>query len=321
MDSSSPQVRAVGVPILALLREQEIAEQFQQAFRERYLPEHLFYWMPNSVQAWVDLCRSAAYRNASRAIEVLSIAATDLSGLDGIRALCGIGCGEGSKDGILLKAFAAKANPVHYVAGDFSQSLLELAADHVKDSAASVFGCKLDIFRDEHLAALVEAVHTFKGRALFTVLGNTLGAFGPGAFSRRLRECMRHQDYFVFDGEIFSEQTLSGYDNPVNRRFAWAPLAAVGITEQDGDLDFSASPAGDGFLAVHKRFTASRDLRIVWGSNVLEIPSGATLQMSSSLKYASPATLFDAVTDAGFRIHSEWRSHDAHFVLACATRI
>ena len=82
---------------LVLLREQEVANQLLKAFEQRYLPEHLFYWLPSSVRAWVDLCRSAEYKNASRALEVLSVAAPELAGqLPTIATICGLGCGEGS---------------------------------------------------------------------------------------------------------------------------------------------------------------------------------------------------------------------------------
>src|SRR5690242_17101501 len=114
---------------IVLLREQEIAEQLRTAFQQRYLPEHLFYWLPSSVQAWVDLCRSSEYKNASRALEVLNLAAPDIARqLSHIRTLCGLGCGEGSKDLVLLEQFADSGNRLNYIAGDFSQPLLELAA-------------------------------------------------------------------------------------------------------------------------------------------------------------------------------------------------
>src|SRR5437016_10246789 len=96
---------------IVLLREQEIAEQLRDAFQNRYLPEHLFYWLPSSVQAWVDLCRSTEYKNASRAMEVLRAAAPELAqSVAAIAVVCGLGCGEGSKDRLLLEAFSNAGN-------------------------------------------------------------------------------------------------------------------------------------------------------------------------------------------------------------------
>ena len=303
---------------IVLLREQQIAEQFLTAFQQRYLPEHLFYWLPASVQAWVDLCRSTEYKNASRALEVLKLAALDLSHqLSQIRALCGLGCGEGSKDRVLLEQFAHSGNRLNYVAADFSQPLLELAADQVNGIAQSSLGCKLDIFDDGHLAAVSSAAQAFDGPVLFSVLGNTLGAFGPKAFPQRLRSHMRSGDRLLFDGEIFSEQTLGGYDNPTNRRFAWGPLTGVGISEDDGKLEFSTSPSGDGLFAVTKHFTAKRDLSVNLGSHEIEIRAGEKLHMSSSIKYESESALLAFAESAGFTSHSLWRSRDRQFALAC----
>ena len=321
MPSQSAQ-HPSGLPFytIVLLREQEIAQQLRMAFEQRYLPEHLFYWLPPSVEAWVELCRSTEYKNTSRALEVLALAAPDLTRqFSHLRTLCGLGCGEGSKDRVLLERFAAASNRLNYVAADFSQSLLELAADQVDDVAESTLGCKLDIFDDGHLAATVGAAQSYSGAVLFSVLGNTLGAFAPGEFPGRLRKHMRSQDRFLFDGEIFSEQTLGGYDNPTNRQFAWGPLTAVGITQDDGTLEFSSSPAGNGLFAVTKHFMPKRDLLVNVGGQVIQMRAGEDLRMSSSIKYADRGVLLELVQDSGFRVEFQWQSRDHSFVMACAT--
>jgi uncharacterized SAM-dependent methyltransferase len=318
MASESAQPAKLPFKTIVLLREQQIAEQFLAAFQQRYLPEHLFYWLPSSVQAWVDLCRSTEYKNASRALEVLKLAAPDLSHeLSHVRTLCGLGCGEGSKDRVLLEQFVHSGNRLNYIAADFSQPLLELAADQVNGIAQSTLGCKLDIFDDRHLAAVADAAQAFDGPVLFSVLGNTLGAFDPNEFPQRLRSHMRSGDRLLFDGEIFSEQTLRGYDNPTNRRFAWGPLTGVGITEDDGKLEFTTSPTGDGLYAVKKHFIATRDLRLNLGSNTIDIRAREKLHMSSSIKYESESALLAFAESARFTSHSRWRSRDGQFVLAC----
>lgn len=320
MDSaSSDQSPFVPFSMLVLLREEEIAAQLSAAFRDRYLPEHFFYWLPSSVRAWVELCRSTEYRNANRAIELLRTAVPDFTRrIVAPATLCGLGCGEGSKDRVLLEGFANSGNRLTFVAADFSQSLIELAANHVDDVAVDVLGCKLDLMRDDHFGALTGAAQSFSAPVIYSLLGNTLGAFGPREFPVRLRDHLREQDHFLFDGEIFSEATLAGYDNPTNRRFAWGPLTGVGITENDGSLEFSTAPAGDGLYAVTKHFLATRDLRINVGGEVIEIAPGEKLRMSSSIKYADEATLFGAVEAARFQIETTWTSRDSKFVLACA---
>lgn len=322
LSGSSDQPLFVPFSMLVLLREQEIAAQLSAAFKDRYLPEHLFYWLPTSVSAWVALCRSTEYKNADRAIELLSGAVPDLTRrITGPGTLCGLGCGEGSKDRVLLEGFANSGNRLTFFAADFSQSLIELAANHVDDVAVDVLGCKLDLLRDDHLAALTGSAQSFDGQVIYSLLGNSLGAFGPREFPARLREHMRGQDYFLFDGEIFSESTLAGYDNPTNRRFAWGPLTGVGITEDDGRLEFSTAPAGDGLYAVTKHFVATRDLRINVGGEAIQIGAGEKLRMSSSIKYSNESVLLGAVEAARFQIEMNWTSRDGKFVLGCAKPI
>jgi len=305
---------------IVLLREHQIADQFRTAFENRYLPEHLFYWLPSSVQAWVDLCRSNEYKNASRAIEVLKLAAPDLARkLSQILTLCGLGCGEGGKDRVLLEQFAHTGRRLNYLAADFSQPLLERAADQVNGIAEASLGCKLDIFDDDHLDTVVRLAHDFNGAVLFTVLGNTLGAFDSTQFPRRLRSLMHRGDRLLVDGELFGSRTLAGYDNPTNLRFAWGPLAGVGLTENDGKLEFSIAKLSDDLFAVTKHFTAARDLLVNVGSHSVKIPVGEKMRMSGSIKYANREALLKLIQTAGLRIESEWQSSDGNFMLVCAS--
>src|SRR5574341_663000 len=138
-----------------LLREQEIARDLAQAFGSRFLDERFFYWLPSSVQAWVELCSAAEYRNANRALKLLKEAAPALrQRWPKVKSLCGVGCGEGSKDRVLLDAYAAAGTPLAYVAADFSQALIELALESAAPAAQTLRGIKLDVMRDPHLAAL-----------------------------------------------------------------------------------------------------------------------------------------------------------------------
>src|SRR5262249_60296307 len=99
-----------------------------------------------------------------------------------------------------------------------------------------------------------------------------------------------------------SSDTLSGYDNPTNHRFAFAPLTGVGITEKDGELRFGLNDGRDGLAEVTKHFVARHDLRINLGGAAIEIRAGEKLRMSSSIKYKSVDVLRECVEAAGFQI-------------------
>ncbi len=305
-----------GFPVDVLLREEEIASQFALALEQRHLDEQFFYWLPLSVQAWVELCRSSEYRNANRSLKLVEKSAPALAELwPHCDTLVSIGCGEGGKDRPLLAAYAARGRPMAYVAADFSQGLLELALAASRDVAGGVRGLKLDVFRDQHLSALAST----GGGAIFAVLGNTLGAFDATRFPRRLRRLLRPQDRVLFDGELFAgEETLRGYDNPVNHRFAFAPLAGLGLAEDAGELRFELHAGSNGLHQVTKYFLAARDLTLHAGGRSISIAAGEKLRMSSSIKY-DRRTFEELIVRGGFRIERLETSDDGHFLLAaCA---
>jgi uncharacterized SAM-dependent methyltransferase len=223
------------------------------------------------VAAWCDLCNAPAYRNANRALNLLRREAPRLLQIaHNATVVCGVGCGEGSKDEVLLRGFASQKRRADYVAADFSQALIERALDRCAPHARQQIGVKLDVFLEEHLAALAKLAQlTPDGSITYTVLGNTLGAFNPHDFPRRLWKTMRPTDYALVDGEIFAgAETLAGYDHPDNRRFAFAPLAALGLEEpRDGALHFELRAGSDGVHEVVKYFEPARDLRIRYGGN------------------------------------------------------
>jgi uncharacterized SAM-dependent methyltransferase len=301
--------------VQVLLREDEIAAGFAAAFARRFLDEKFFYWLPASVSAWVDLISAPEYRNANRALRLLAASAPELIGRwPEADTLCGLGCGEGSKDKIVLQAFQQAEQPLAYVAVDFSQSLLELALAASEGSALSARGIKLDIMADDHLQAL-----SGQGSScIFATLGNTLGAFDPLQFPERLRRIMRPADRALFDGEVFDrESTLSGYDNPTNRRFAFGPLAALGLTEQDGKLNFELRPGRQGIHEVAKYFLAGRDLELRIGPTVMHLKKDEKVVMSSSIKYDEPV-FFALIERVGFEVELRKKSEDGKFLLAAA---
>jgi len=303
------------LPITVLLSEHAITAQFADALAGGYLAEQFFYWLPLSVEAWVALCRSPEYRNADRALTLLSRTAPRLAELwPAADTVCGLGCGEGAKDRVLLGAFSRAL----YIGVDFSQGLLELALACAAPSARAVQGFKLDISSDQHLEALATAVCQSGHSAVYTVLGNTLGAFDPDRFPARLRRLMRPEDRVLFDGEIFAgEETLRGYDHPTNRRFAFAPLSSLRLTESDGELRLELHPGSAGLHEVAKYFVPVRDVDLKIAGRELHLRQGQPLRMSSSLKYDEPA-FRERIERGGFRVEFSEKSDDGRFLLVGA---
>src|SRR6266700_2780988 len=198
--------------IEALLTEAEISHEFAEAMEARDIPEKFFYWHPLSVRSWLALSQDVAYESRLHSWNLLvDDVETISSHFDSIVAVISLGAGDGAQDVPLLKALQSVNLDVDYFPVDASQGLLEMACA----AAAS------------------------ENPKLFVLCGNTLGGFDPLDQIRYLSQCMHEGDRLILDAEIYESATaLSSRDNPVGQRFAFAPLASVGITKDDGDLRF-----------------------------------------------------------------------------------
>jgi uncharacterized SAM-dependent methyltransferase len=308
------------IPIHALLTENALADEFVSAFAARRLPEKFFYWFPLSVRAWLALCSDGAYRNFVRSRSLIAQSAPDLARLfpPGPLEVLSLGSGQGDKDLLLLDALRERGVRAAYVPVDTSQALLEMACQGALAARFPAQGIKADITRDDHLAALAAEPET--PRRLVLLLGNTLGAFDPIAAARALRGLLRPDDALLVDGELYAaEQTVAGYDNPLNRRFAWAPLEAVGIREADGELRFedAVDTRLPGLHRLAKHFRAGRAASALLGGETLALAPGERLDMNHSYKYAAD-TFHRLLVDARLAVRWEGTSEDGRFLMVLA---
>lgn len=305
-----------------LLTENELAGQFLASLEQRYLAEKFFYWFPLSVKAWLDLCSGAQpYKNFSRSYELVSRNAADVAGYfgDAKPEVVSLGAGQGDKDLLVLDALRAKSGVADYRPLDCSQALLELAALRATGAGFPARGLKADLGNSRTVEALDTSADEPR---LYMLLGNTLGAFDPPQFLEQLRELLRPEDRLLLDGEIFAAQdTMAGYDNPVNRRFAFAPLASVGLEEgRDGALVFESGADArlEGLHMVRKHFRAARRLEIPVSGRHVPLEAGEKIAMSSSCKYSRDAFLKMIRENGGFRPLAEYLSGDERFLMVLA---
>src|SRR5436305_192519 len=156
---------------------------------------------------------------------------------------------------------------------------------------------------------------------LVMLLGNTLGAFDPIAAARQLRQLLRPGDALLVDGELYAgDATVAGYDNPLNRRFAWAPLHSVGVGDADGALVFEArdDPRLPGLHLIAKHFSATRAVEAWMGGEAVRIGRGERLEMGHSYKYAADSFL-RILSDAGLAVRWQAASDDQRFLMALAS--
>ncbi len=311
-------------PMLELdvfLTESQMAEEFRAALRRRYLPEKFFYWFPLSVRAWLDLCQdSRPYKNYSHSYQLISKYAREIGRQvpAGTLEVVSLGAGQGDKDVLLLEALAIEGIQVRYRPVDSGQALLEMALARATQAGLATRGIKADV---EDLGTFADLARSGGGPRLYLILGNTLSVMDPREFLKMLRGLLRREDRLLVDAEIYQPgATMAGYDNSLNRQFAFAPLASVGLEEgRDGELVFEEKhedTAGLHFVA--KYFRAARPLRLLVAGEWIEIAAGEKLQMNASCKY-SPGVFAKLLHEAGgFDVQREYFSDDRQFLMALA---
>jgi uncharacterized SAM-dependent methyltransferase len=155
------------------------------------------------------------------------------------------------------------------------------------------------------------------------ILGNTLGAFDPLDYCAQLARLLRPQDHLLVDGEIFSASaTMSGYDNPLNRQFAFGPLRSLGLIEpEDGELQFESDvdDRKPGLYRVRKHFQAARDLALLIAGETLRLNAGERIEMNWSYKYAHE-TFLELLRAAGMAAVAQYASDDGRFLMALARK-
>jgi uncharacterized SAM-dependent methyltransferase len=272
----------------ALLTEADLADEFARAVAARQLPEKFFYWFPLSVKAWLALCQDGPYRNFVRSDALvrqsLSLLTQRLPKAAAIEVVS-LAAGHGAKDLHILTALAQAGKSVRYMPVDAGLSLLEMACARSITVGIPHHGIKADLTNPKHVAALRAKDNTPR---LFLLLGNSLGAFDPPAMLGALRPLLRENDLLLLDGEIgHDRETLAGYDNPVNRAFALAPLLTIGLSESDGRLVFEARPdLRPGLHRLGKYFELVKDVTISVAGLPLALQAGERISMNHSGKYS-----------------------------------
>ena len=305
------------IQIDILLSEDQIAQEFMDALERHDLPEKFFYWFPLSIRAWINLCGDGAYRNYVRSHSVLQNHAAEIVSMlpsEPIE-LISLGAGQGTKDFLIMEHLQKQGKYLNYRPVDASQGLLEIACQSAKDKNFACRGLKADLNNDSHLTEM-QAILDEKPR-LIMMLGNTLGAFDPLKFATKLDNIMRPQDFLILDGELFNQtDTLAGYDNPINRQFAFGPLSSVGLSEpNDGRLHIQTDVDNrqSGLYRIRKHFQASRDLKILLAGETVQILSDTNIEMSWSYKYDRDA-LTGLITSSGMQLAAEYLSTDKRFL-------
>jgi uncharacterized SAM-dependent methyltransferase len=306
--------------IEVFLMEAEIAQEFADSIEARDLPEKFFYWFPRSVRAWLELSQNSITSGLRRCWEEL----VDTKGPEIAKhaespiSVISFGSGDGVKDRMLIKSLERSGLTVKYFPVDASQALLELACSAAEDAEIETMGIKADISSPMHLVLASDAAESPK---VFVMAGNTLGGFDPLDQVRHLADCMRAEDKLIIDGEIFHDAVLAYGEDPAVRRFAMAPLATLGISDDDGELRFEhkQDERHAGLHIITRFFRAGRDLTLaVPGEPTL--PRGERLLLNFRYTYTPDSFHWLLKKHAGLKIVDEVRSADGHSIAAICSK-
>ncbi|MDQ2901258.1 MAG: L-histidine N(alpha)-methyltransferase [Acidobacteriota bacterium] len=305
--------------IEVLLTEAEIAHEFTESMEARDLPEKFFYWFPLSVQAWSELSQDAAYQDLRSAWSAIGEKAREIAGhFEKKVPVVSFGAGDGSKDRVLIQALKAAGHEVQYFPVDASQALLETACSGAEDDDVEVLGIKADISSPMHMVLASDACESPK---LFLMAGNSLGGFDPLEMAKSLADCMHTGDRLLIDGSLYADGAVAGFEQPRSHRFAFAPLASIGIAEEDGQLKFEQKrdDRHPGLYMITKRFHAQRDLRITVSGSEIVVARGERIFMNFQYLYTPEAFRWLLREHAGLRLLDENVSADGKFITAvCA---
>ena len=306
--------------IEVLLTEADIAEEFAEAMEARDIPEKFFYWHPLCVRAWLALSKDLAYESRLHSWSLLVDDAERLSNhLDSIVAVISLGAGDGVQDVMLLKALQDVKLDVDYFPVDASQGLLEMACAAAEDEEVDTLGLKADISSPMHLVLASDASENPK---LFVLCGNTLGGFDPLDQVRYLSQCMHEDDRLIVDAEIHDPSALSSRDTPVGQRFAFGPLASLGLTKDDGEIRFEErhDDRHPGLHMITRSFQAARDVRITVLDREITLQRGERVRLSFNYAYSADAFRWVLTERGGLKILDEFPSPDGRYLTVVCSK-
>jgi len=140
---------------------------------------------------------------------------------------------------------------------------------------------------------------------------------------RGLTAAVRPGDRLIVDAEIYESATaISSRDNPVGQRFAFAPLASLGVTRDDGDLRFEErrDERHEGLCVITRQFQTARDLRLTVVDREITLQRGERVSLSFNYTYSMEAFRWVLTEQGGLTILQEFPSSDGRYVTVVCSR-
>lgn len=300
--------------IEVVLTEAEIAQEFIESMQARDLPEKFFYWLSRSVRAWRALAQDSGYMvDLNRSWKQVIADAAEVVEPFGKRCpIISLGAGDGVKDRALMRAMRDQDCEPEYFPVDASQALLEMACAGAEDEDIETVGIKADISSPPHLIFAADAAPAPR---LFMMSGATLAGFDPLMEIRALGQSMTKGDRLLIDGEFFRDDSAARRENPAVRKWAFAPLAGIGLLDHSGEIRFEEKrdDRRPGFHLVTRFFRASEDIHTTVAGEEVVIQKGERVSLNFEYVYTREAFRWLLEQHGGFRILKECTSPEGRF--------
>jgi uncharacterized SAM-dependent methyltransferase len=303
-----------------LLTETEIAQEFSESMEARDIPEKFFYWFPLSAQAWLALSRDPAHEGLRQCWQTMGDKINPVVEHFGATVpAISFGAGDGLPDRLVLAPLQKSQREVRYFPVDASQALLEAACAAAEDQDIETLGMKADISSPVHLVLASDASESPK---LFLVAGNTVGSFDPLDQIRHIAQCMHEGDRLIIDAAMYDEKAAEAPRSTALQQFAFAPLASIGITKEDGEVSFELKrdERHEGLYLLARRFRVERDIHATVFGREIVIERGERLSMNFSYQYTPAAFRWLLEKHAGLNLLDKVTSADGRFILAVCSR-
>jgi Histidine-specific methyltransferase, SAM-dependent/Predicted nucleotide-binding protein containing TIR-like domain len=177
------------------------------------LPQKFQFAQPDGGHHWLRLCKSVSYHYYARAKALLRDNRQEIAGkvaeVLGTTAvdLISLGCGDGTKDELLLRALIDELPAheyVYYYPIDISDSLLVETVRHIANHGVrrDRLRCKPVLGDFTDLKALAEIINYRSNPNLFSLLGNALGSFDEEEIVGSIGGAMRPGDLVLIEANV-----------------------------------------------------------------------------------------------------------------------
>jgi hypothetical protein len=247
-DTSRIDVIADGAVVLSESRD-DLLERLRLAVEGgEQVPAKFQFAQADGGRYWMKLCRSRNYRYFTRAKAVLRGNAKPLAESVGNAAgtaavdLVSLGCGDGRKDEMLLRALAAglaNGEYLYYYPIDISDILLVEAIRYIANHgpAKERYRCKAVLGDFTNLGMLRGITNYRHNTKLFSLLGNALGSFDEADILASVAGVMRPGDLVLIEANIGEPDDSKAMLNArAANQWDLSTLAALGIPRDSCEL-------------------------------------------------------------------------------------